>query len=407
MPSLSNPTHPKGVSTKRRSLPPSPLPPDDVCAEINAQVRSNAALGAPAFDFGAHVRTRSYALHDFHLDEFKVVAFLDDGVAGLLPETFRPPSPCPLYTFDIDNAGKKGLGMFALRNIPKGGLILVEHPILVVPYLVGLTTPLAEIYTRMFDRLTLEGRHELTRLANSESRDHPPSLEDVVHANAIGIQLDVPDVPNPELATHRAVFLNTSRCNHSCGPNAQWEWDTPTLSLYLSAVRPICPGEEITIQYAPSTRPRHERQKALRAQYGFTCQCQWCSVPSAEAVLRSDGARAALDGFWRNLPAFEEWCLDPTMSDDTLIKLHLGALEMIEQEGLQVLDREKHVDAIAMCYGALEDVERFKTWTARVCDAKVRENPSQALVFSKWLSNPMTFPAWGWRKTFCGSRARV
>jgi uncharacterized protein YfaT (DUF1175 family) len=93
------------------------------------------------------------------------------------------------------------------------------------------------------------------------------------------------------------------------------------------------------------------------------------------------------------------------MPDSALIDLHVNALQMIEQEGLQVLNCEKHVDAIAMCYGALEDVDMFRAWTRRIREVKLRTSPSQALVFAKWLSNPVAFPAWGWRKTFCGSRA--
>lgn len=88
------------------------------------------------------------------------------------------------------------------------------------------------------------------------------------------------------------------------------------------------------------------------------------------------------------------------MPDDMLINAHAYALKLIEQEGLEVLDCGKHVDAIAMCYGALEDVEMFRPWTERVRDLKVRANPKQALVFAKWLSNPIAFPAWGWRRTF-------
>jgi hypothetical protein len=195
-------------------------------------------------------------------------------------------------------------------------------------------------------------------------------------------------------------------CVHSCSPNAKWEWDIATFSLRLSAVRTIRPGEEITIQYTPSVRPRQERQASLRSQYGFTCFCSACTLPSL-AIQKSDQVRASLDQFWATLPTFEEWCFDASMPDDMLINAHARALRLIEQEGLQVLDCGKHVDAIAMCYGALEDVEMFRSWTEKVRDLKVRANPKQAIVFSKWLSNPMAFPAWGWRRTFCGSKCSI
>jgi len=62
----------------------------------------------------------------------------------------------------------------------------------------------------------------------------------------------------------------------------------------------------------------------------------------------------------------------------------------------------KHLDAIAMCYGALEDADNFRKWLERVSEVRSKVKPEQKLVFSKWLSNPTTFPVWGWRRLFCG-----
>ncbi|KAF8057429.1 hypothetical protein FPV67DRAFT_1430060 [Lyophyllum atratum] len=344
-------------------------------------------------------------MQNFLFEDFEAAVLLDEGVEGLLPKTFQSTCPAPLYTFGIGDAGDRGLGMFALRDITAGSLVLVEHPIIVAPYLIGLSIPLSDVYAELFNRLPPDACDDLMALANSKSMDDCGLLEGIVRTNALGIQLQVPDVPHPELTTHRAVFLNTSRCNHSCGPNARWEWDTATFSLYLSAVRPIKKGEEITIQYTSCTRPRHERHTTLRTLYGFKCNCTYCSLPSEDAVHHSDTTRAELEQFWRALPSFEEWCLDTSMPDDALIKLHLDALRLIKQEGLQVLDAEKHVDAIAMCYGALADAEMFKAWTKRVRDAKVHAEPAQALVFARWLSNPSSFPTWGWKRTFCGEES--
>ncbi|KAG6852327.1 hypothetical protein C0991_000826 [Blastosporella zonata] len=405
MPSLSGtPTSPTKSSTSAwsSSLDIEPIavqiPPPNICSRINDQVTSNPALARPLFDFAEHVRRRSYVMHNFTFEDFETSVLLDQGVDRMLSEVFQPPCTPPPYTFEIGDAGDKGRGMFALRDLPAGSLILVEHPIMVAPYLVGLNVPLADIYADLLGRLPLELCKEVVKLYSGSH----PTLEDIFCRNALGIQLQVPDDPHPELTTHRAVFLNTSRCNHSCGPNARWEWDTNTFALYLSAVRPILKGDEITIQYISATSPQHERHAVLQDQYGFLCHCSYCDLPSKAAVLHSDNTRILLSQFWNNLPSFEEWCVDQTLPDDVLVKLHLDALRMIKQEGLQVLDGERHVDAIAMCYGALADADMFRAWTERVRDAKVKADPAQALVFAKWLSNPITFPAWGWRKTLCG-----
>lgn len=146
--------------------------------------------------------------------------------------------------------------------------------------------------------------------------------------------------------------------------------------------------------------------------------------------------------FWerndaQGIPSFKEWCenCDGVFGDRILLDLHLWAVETIEDEGMQILDCSssspsstspipslsessswstaspfevstshpwrdlgRHVDAIAMCYGALADVKNFKEWVARAADARELERPEQRLVFKKWLANPMAFPAWGCRK---------
>ncbi|KAF9466655.1 hypothetical protein BDZ94DRAFT_1250418 [Collybia nuda] len=295
--------------------------------------------------------------------------------------------------------------MFARQDITTGGMILGERPGVIVPYLVGLPIPLSELYSKLFNRLPPTTFHDLMSLSNCKGQDDNNFLEGIIRANAIGIRLDVPDVPHPELSTHRAIFLNTSRCNHSCGPNAKWEWDVGSFCLILTAVRPIVSGEEITIHYTSVTRSRYERRDTLQSLYGFSCRCDYCSLPSTEAFSRSDEARAELENFWATLPTFEQWCLDASMPDTALIDRHVRALQLIEQEGMHILNSEKHADAIAMCYGALEDVEMFRAWTGRARGVKLRTSTSELIVLAKWLSNPLVFPAWGWRKTFCGARA--
>jgi len=147
-------------------------------------------------------------------------------------------------------------------------------------------------------------------------------------------------------------------------------------------------------------------------------------------VLQSDLARSRLAAFWdrneaQGIPSFKEWCEDRNgvFGDRMLLDLHLWAVETIEAEGMEILDcpsssfasvfsgsssssasshpwRDlgRHIDAIAMCYGALADVKNFKEWILRAADARELERPEQRLAFKKWISNPMAFPVWGRRK---------
>ena len=163
-----------------------------------------------------------------------------------------------------------------------------------------------------------------------------------------------------------------------------------------------------------------ERQEILSNFYRFKCLCSLCVVPSDDNNTQSDTARFSTCTEKTKaesettlpssplflLPSFEKWCLDPTFPDDILINAHMRTLQSAEQgDHCHHPTRDmdiKHLDAIAMCYGALEDVDNFRKWMERVSEVRSRVKPNQKLVFSKWLSNPATFPVWGWRRVFCG-----
>ena len=177
--------------------------------------------------------------------------------------------------------------------------------------------------------------------------------------------------------------------------------------------------------------------------YSFQCACTICAQP-AEALWQSDLARERLGAFWerieaQSIPSFKEWCenRDGVFGDRMLLDLHLWAVQSIEDEGMEILDCQssrssspasvitvsssssstpfevlsshpwrdlgRHIDVIAMCYGALADVKNFKEWIVRAADARELERPEQRLAFKKWVANPMAFPAWGSRRKRMGN----
>ncbi|KAJ7176097.1 hypothetical protein C8R43DRAFT_872919 [Mycena crocata] len=371
---------------------------------MNADIRSNPILDSPYFDLAGHVGSRAYCLHNvtYATGSDESATLLDIGVKDLLPTPMPlPPVPAPKgSTFVVrSTGGPSGAGMFAAQNIPVGGLISVERPILVAPYIIGLRShPEAELFGALLRRLAPATQARFMALANCKPAGECEIVEGIVRTNAIAITLLVPDVPHPELSTHRGIFLNTSRCNHSCAPNALWHWDASSFSLSLEALRPIQAGQEITVAYITPTYNRAERRAKLKTMYNFSCHCDTCAQPSA-AILQSDAARAELRAFWGAVPSFEAWCLDGSMSDHALIDAHKRAVTLIEAEGLEMLEYGKHLDAIAMGYGALCDVEQFRAWTWRARDCRPAGRDDAARVLQKWISDPEMFPVWGWRKS--------
>ncbi|KAJ7186406.1 hypothetical protein C8R46DRAFT_274791 [Mycena filopes] len=402
-PSSSKQTPPPSTLLLRRATS---LPPLQLCCQLNADIRSNVLLDSPYFDLAGHTCHRAYCLHNpvYANATDETATLLDVGVKGLLPTPMpSPPVTSPKgVAFTIrPSDGKSGLGMFAAQNIPAGGIVVVERPILVAPYLIALEThPESALYAALLRRLSPETVARFMSLANCKPESECDLVEGIVRTNAIAITLDVPDVPHPELATHRGIFLNISRCNHSCGPNAKWQWDAASFSLSLVALRPIHAGQEITVAYITPTYSRAERRAQLKSMYNFSCRCEFCARPEA-VTSYSDAVRSELRAFWtpdnqHHLPSFEQWCVDASMGDYALIEAHMRAVALIEAEGLEVLEYGKHLDAIAMGYGALRDVEQFRAWTWRARDCRPMD-PAGSRVMQKWITDPETFPVWGWR----------
>ncbi|KAJ7202596.1 hypothetical protein GGX14DRAFT_370187 [Mycena pura] len=386
-------------------------PPLHLCAQLNADIRANPALDAPYFDLAGHAESRAYCVSGvLYADATtETAALLDVGVQRLLPT----PVPVPRATtcskgatFSIRPAGSaredrhRGLGVFAAQAIPAGGIILVERPVLVAPYIIGPGTQPpteSELFAILLRRLSLETAARVVALANCRPAAECDDLVGIVRTNAIAITLAVPAGPHPELAAHRGVFLNASRCNHSCAPNARHDWDPTSLSLALTAVRPIPAGDEITVSYIPLEQPLSARRALLQATYNFACACTACVRPAAAAA--SDAARAELRSFWERTPAFETWVADRRLRDTLLADAHARAVALIEAEGLEGLtEYARHLDALAMAYGALGDVGRFRAWAWRARDARPVGDADAARVLQGWITHPETFPVWRWRQ---------
>ncbi|SJL18693.1 uncharacterized protein ARMOST_22292 [Armillaria ostoyae] len=351
--------------------------------------------------------SRALAPQTFHFGDFKCATLLHENVKKCLPRVF---SPSPTYhdrlTFETRRAGTKGLGMFARCGIPAGSVILVEHPLIVMPRSSSATISclLSEVHPKE--------RTEFMNLANSHPLEDP--LKAIMQTNRLLIDLPVDD---PELAAHHTVFLKISRCNHrwdklvlfvvtnhgehtsySCSPNAHWKWDSASFSLTLEAVRDIGPREEITIQYIDSSVDREQRLDKLRTWYNSDCLCPSCTLPR-ESTIHSDFAREELSHLTELMPAvsFEKWCASEELSDDYMIRMHQRALELRDAEGLQLFESRKHVDAIAMCYGALGDVSMFMYWTEKAMDLRAPSYVGECVVLDQWMTDPRRFPVWGWR----------
>lgn len=95
-----------------------------------------------------------------------------------------------------------------------------------------------------------------------------------------------------------AIFLDLSRINHSCLPNAEYHANFQKERMELFSIKRIAKGEEVTICYGLDFKYRtgEERNAHLRYVYGFSCQCGACADPGFREV--SDRRRRALKVDW-------------------------------------------------------------------------------------------------------------
>ncbi|KAK7033236.1 SET domain-containing protein [Favolaschia claudopus] len=305
-----------------------------------------------------------------------------------------PPSPTP-RNFFIADAGIKGAGMFAVelaRDIPAGGLILVDRPIAVVPSSVTAEWK-REAFDALIPRISPVSREALLALANCKPLEECPVVEGIALTNAFQIDLPVP--PLAAAQEYGGVFPNISRANHRCGLNTAIKWDLASFSVSMYALRPVRTGEEIHNQYIDVLATRAERRAQL-ARYDFECTCPHCDLADEDAVARSDAARAELRD-WRQLhPRFLPWSMDMCRPDDTIIDSSLRALDLIEQEGLYGM-QVPFIEDVALSYAVLGDESQFREWAQKIVDLCSGQDPTRAAKFARWIENPQSYKEWGWR----------
>ena len=214
----TQPDHsPFPLSRKLCIIPPSTnKPPPQVCSEINQRIRST--FHYPDFDFIQHVQHRSYVVRSQFFNESECVTMLDTGVDDLLQQNFEKllPQPNTSMNIDIRASPGKGLGMFSRRSISNGEAFFVEYPTVITPYVIGLSIGLSALYADIFGKLSGPVFGELMDLSSSYSisGETHDVHEAIMRINALAIELPVPSGEFSELNTHRAIFLQTSRCNH-------------------------------------------------------------------------------------------------------------------------------------------------------------------------------------------------
>lgn len=189
---------------------------------------------------------------------------------------------------NIKNAGPKGLGVFAIADIPRGIRIIAEPPLLKFDQVDNNI----EIW-KSFKKLRSSERKKYLELQHLEcDRRYEltnPALEENRHKNEIATVLAIYRLNKSICHTGTTVVSYLpSRFNHSCLPNTKCA-ENPNLDdgvVTIHAVRDIRAGEELTYPYAPDfNRPRAQRQEKLFWQGAFQCHCEACEDSDSARLM--------------------------------------------------------------------------------------------------------------------------
>lgn len=227
--------------------------------------------------------------------------------------------------------------MFATRNIVMGTRILAEEPFFSAwkdeP---GPEPPfkLAQIMEPL-ERLTREQRNTF---------------------NSLHCAINPPDEPNRFMTNvfHMAdkengIFLETTRINHSCIPNAYYAWNDfiNPARMTLHAIRDIETEEEITVSYIGLGQNLEARRTVLR-EYDFNCDCPVCDkkAPLFEDKEKRRDTLGKLSRYEDCVDAMDQIPRNPATAEKDLMTI--WALR--EQEGLRDETLGKAYMCAARCY---------------------------------------------------------
>lgn len=249
----------------------------------------------------------------------------------------------------------KGKGLIATQPISPGTLLISEPPLFTTDSLTNASTIERDL-GKIVKSLPKESQRAFLSLHNNNPGAGEP-FTNIVRSNGY------PLGPTSDVG---GIFPLVSRINHSCLPNAQHAFSTKLHRMLVHVVRPIAEGEEITLSYITGG-PKSERQKTLKQHFGFACQCNLCSLPSAEQKSSDDRLRKAQE--------LDEAIGNPNRVRQTPEKAlqDCRALEQIYHEE-RIMDlrlpRLYH-DAFQIC-AMHSDAARARVFAERSCEGRVR-----------------------------------
>lgn len=287
--------------------------------------------------------------------------------------------------YKIASAGDKGLGAFALQMFRRGDLIIAEAPLFSI---------------RKQDDGGPIDLKSVAAAVNSLSSEEVQKYVSLKNADVDGGRYTNPFSGIYSTNAYQTgsgssgIFLEISRFNHSCSPNARTSWNPDINRMRVYALRDIALGDEIFVSYLASRNvygsSRAERQTRLTSRYMFTCACAACGLQGPAAVA-SDKRRLQVKALWESVPYFP-----PQKTRDRLLAI-VRAIHLLEEEGYAADYDDFTVDAAAIC-AYHSDLASAKYWATKTYETRVAEfgaDSYRAREVRAMMLDPKTDPSLG------------
>eukprot|EP00457_Paulinella_chromatophora_P008998 gb/GEZN01009048.1/.p1 GENE.gb/GEZN01009048.1/~~gb/GEZN01009048.1/.p1 ORF type:complete len:413 (-),score=58.62 gb/GEZN01009048.1/:127-1296(-) len=290
-------------------------------------------------------------------------------------EVFLPVSLVKGDTWYLKPSPGKGLGLFAVKDLAPGDLIMVDHSLFSLPWSTAFGSALTGLYKTEQQQFLEHKVNQLPSEAQQifwglhDCNGPPDKLSDgkSTKSKLIGIAKNAK--PLGYETQNYGMFPLLARFNHSCRPNVHCAYDPDKKVATAYVTAPVKKDEELFTSYYDLCLIRKERQKFLQDVFSFTCTCQTCSL-QGKALEESEKRRGAMRDLDKDiLNYFQKSKLKPGM-----LKVELK-LRALEQEGIS-----DSAYIAKTCYDAFQGaliakrIKDAKAWAKRAHQARVIGN---------------------------------
>ncbi|KAI1331227.1 hypothetical protein F5Y16DRAFT_395664 [Xylariaceae sp. FL0255] len=215
------------------------------------------------------------------------------GAASMLkdgPPPMKVLNPAEDPRWIVQPIASKDMGVVAVQRFEIGDRIMSATPSIMVDYdaFEDLDKVVVDwLQASGVDSLPYAHRTDFLNLSTHHPVEtHEERVSKILATNAFDIDGMAPidGKDEDEEYSWYTVFPHISRFNHDCRPNADYRFDPSTLTQHIHAVRPILPGEEITLSYIGLFETRATRRSRLERTWHFNCTCSLCTQDEAQAA---------------------------------------------------------------------------------------------------------------------------